>query len=397
MELIYYSKELDPQTDSIFGFNGVNIRVTSDETEDIDLVIFASLQINIGLGSPRTEEEYRVNLRAHPNYEFSKRNPHIPVMFYHRHEFLLDEVHELFLNITSEELNISKEKIILLDSCINPRKGVINPPKITQFRQYKVKSYESNDEKTKKFSFLVNKNGKLRLQIFDKVISQYEGDVDKMREENVVSFRNYIFEENGPSTSIHNIEKYINESVYYKFQNNFDFYKGLGFPWIIDDFNIGHEYQKMYDFLHKLYSSSYFSLIIETGYQYLTVDYDDNHGGNKAFSEKALVAMSCGNLPFVIHFSDYYKQLESSGFDFSYLKTLFDIDYRENDIRGNFDSIEKFVSYFKNNTLDTIKKDYDNLIDIVENNRNVIKKLENREIDSSVIDFFEQIKSEKHK
>jgi hypothetical protein len=398
MDVVYYSREIDKETNYIFGFNGINFKRTESESDNIDFVVFPAVRILVGLGNPQSEEDFKTELRNHPNYDFYKKNPHLPVIFFHRFEFIFDELYKLFVKIVCEEFNTKPQKIILLDSCVNPRQGVINPPKFIQFRQYHFKTYDIDNKRGKKFSFLTNKNNKLRTQIFDKVIYEYENDTDLLREENIVSFRNYLNTEKppGPSSNISSIKNFIKKSPEYTFKNDFEFFKSLNLPWVIDDFKIGEGYLDMHDKMYGVYSQSYFSLMIDTQYFYSSLDFEGTDF-NMAFSEKGLIPLHCGNLPFIIHYSDYYNRLEDVGFDFSYLKTLFDIDYKTNTLKQNFDSIEKFVSYFKNNTIDKISQDYESLNHIVKNNLEILKTVENLESNTYILEFYKQIKQEKNK
>lgn len=399
MKVVYYSKEIDRETDFIFGFNGVDLVRTEDENQDVDFVAFPSVRLLAGLGSPQSETDFKNEIRNHPNYEFSKKNPHLPIIFYHRFEFLYDEVYELFIKLVCEELNTKREKVILLDSCVNPRKGVINPPKYIQLRQYHFKTLEYSTNKTNKFSFLTNRNNKLRTQILDKVLYGYQNDIDLLRQENIISFRNYKYDKvpAGVSDDITDIKDFIDNSDSYEFKNDFDFFKTINLPWVIDDFKLGEGYMDMHDKLYQIYLKSYFSLTVDTHYFYSSLDYKNDDDFNMAFSEKGLIPLHCGNLPFIIHYSDYYNRLEDVGFDFSYLKTLFDINYKTNTLKQNFESIDKFVSYFKNNTFETIEQDYLNLTDIVNTNLNVLKDIENSKSNTYILEFYTQIKQEKYR
>ena len=399
MKIIYYSREIDKETDFIFGFNGIDLVRTEDERQDIDFIVFPSVRLLAGLGSPQSETDFKNEIKNHPNYEFSKKNPHLPIIFYHRFEFLYDEVYELFIKLVCEELNTKREKIILLDSCVNPRKGVINPPKYIQLRQYHFKTLEYSTNKTNKFSFLTNRNNKLRTQILDKVLYGYQNDVDLLRQENIISFRNYKYDKvpAGVSDDITDIKDFIDNSDSYEFKNDFDFFKTINLPWVIDDFKLGEGYIDMHDKLYQIYSTSYFSLTVDTQYFYSSLDYKSDDDFNMAFSEKGLIPLHCGNLPFIIHYSDYYNRLEDVGFDFSYLKILFDIDYKTNTLKQNFDSIDKFIYYFKNNSMESIQKDYINLTDVVGKNLEVLKNIENSKPNTYILEFYIQVKQEKYR
>lgn len=398
IDVLYFSIEEDLETHYIFGLNGVDLQRTEDENAAVDFIAFPAVRIFVGLGSPESERAFLEELRNHPNYDFAKKNPEIPIIFYHRFEFLYDEVYDIFIKLVCEELNRKPNTLILLDSCVGDRKGVINVPKFIQIRQFHLKSSIAKIDRLKKFSFLTNRNNKLRSQILDKVLYEYENDVDLFKSENIVSFRNYKDNNSvkGPSNDISDIKTFIEESHEYKFKNDFEFFNSINLPWVIDDFSIGLGFQEMQDSLHDFYSHCYYSLIVETEYFYSPLDFVKKKEFNMAFSEKGIIPFYSHNLPFIITHSDYYLGFEKIGLDFSYLKTLFDIDYRTNTLKENFESIEKFVSYFKENDLDTIKKDFARFSHIIENNIEILKKIENRESTQEVFDFFQKIKDRRY-
>lgn len=384
-------------------YNGINFNQISDRNlaSDVDFISFEGFQSILGVGVPKIEVEFIENLRKHPSFSFSKENPHLPVLFFHEHEVIIKPVYDLFLKLVTKELGIEPRKIIVYDSGLMEKEKSINPPILSKIRQYKMKTNVVEVEKTKKFALLNNRSRKLRLQILDKILQIYDNDIESLRNENIITFRNYqqnysIGGEQGPSSDITDFKSFIAYSRYYKFHNKFDFYKKINLPWVADDFKIGHSYREMYKNQNIIYSSSYFSIIPETEYWYLDLDFESDDLDYLAFSEKSLIALSSGNLPFIIHYGEYYKKLEEVGFDFSYLKTLFNIDYRENNLRENFESIENFILYLKENTLSKIEEDYKKLLPIVENNKNILKKIENREVNDQIIDFFQTIKNEKY-
>jgi hypothetical protein len=396
MKLNYFFIGHQKTLEECLRYEGIELNQVSDYNQNVDFISFEGFQTSLGVGIPKSEKTFVEQLIQHPSFNFSKQNPNIPILFFHEHEMVIKPVYDLFIKLVSKELGIEPRKIIIYDSGLIDRENCINPPILSKIRQYRMSSSNVQVGKTKKFSFLNNRSRVLRLQTLDKILKVYDNDLGKLKNENIITFRNYDNETQSPSNDLTDLQSFIVHSRYYRFHNNFHFYKNIELPWIEDDFKIGHSYHQMYKNQHIIYSNTYFSIIPETEYWYLDLEYESDDLDYLAFSEKSLIALSCGNLPFVVHHGKYYKRLESAGFDFSYLKTVFDIDYKENNLRQNFESIDKFVYFLKNNTIETIEDVYTNLTKIVENNKNILKIVENKQTNTEIIEFFTKIKNEKY-
>jgi hypothetical protein len=397
MRLTYPLKHEPISTLTCFDYKGVILNRIENWTPDIDIdfIPFESLTIDdVGDGS-----EFIRLLRLHENYSISKQNPNVPVLFFHEHESLDPYHYSRFIQLVKKELKIKPRKIILFETNLFDRKGKINPPIKNKIRQFDIKVNDIEVDKIHKFTFLNNRTRKLRLEVLDKVIKSYDNDIKKLREENLVTFRNYI-EINkwnrGISSDLSDIQKIIESSKEYTFHNDFEFYNNVGFPWTYDDFPVGGGFRDMHTKLYDIFSQSYFSIILETNWFYYNLEYKRTLREFVTFSEKVLAPIASGNLPFIIHGKEFYIQLEKAGFDFSYLKTLFGIDYKKNKLNKNFESIDKFINYIKSKSLDEINEDYQNLKPLIENNKQVLKKIQDKTLEPEIELFIQEVKNEKN-
>lgn len=401
MELNYYHPFDGITTEYMFNFKGLKLNCIDDfNSNQIDFIPFDGVRVS-SLQDKNQIKDFVHEVKINGSFQKALEDNKLPIVFYHEHETLDTISYMTFLKIVSETLNVDKKKIILLDSNLLEKDGTINSPFDLKIKQFKIKVKDSTFEKNTKFAFLNNRSRKLRVQILDKILKNYENDINLLKKDNIVTFRNFKENENlkikkGPSNDISCINDFILESKYYKFYNNYDFYKSIGLPWVIDDFTVGHEYNKMYEKQNIIYSTSCFSIVTETENRWLNLDTNRNEIGYLPLTEKAIVPISCGNLPFIVHESNYYNRLEEGGFDFSYLKELFGINYKTNTLRENFDSLDKFVSYFKNNQLKQVIKDYESFEDLIESNKKVLKDIQENTYSKSISEFVDKIKKEKY-
>jgi hypothetical protein len=393
INLNYFLPYDSNSTERCFSFKNVNLnRFENFDSTKIHFIPFDGIRIDL-------ENEEGANLLhddiiTHLNYEFSKSNIHIPVIFFHEHEPLDSKNYQTFISLVTSLLGIEPNKVILVDTNIIDRDGVLNIPLEIKIKQFELEVNENKLEKTHKLSFLNNKSGKLRIESLDKVLKIYKNDVSLLLDENIITYRNYDETTESPSSDVSDIEYYMSQSNYHRYHNTYDFYKNIGFPWTIDDFKIGGEYKKMFKNQEILYGKSYFSIVLETTWDYYNIDHTSDDTQFMAISEKGLVPFCSGNLPFIIHDKTYYNKLESIGFDFSYLKTLFDINYKTNSLKKNFIELDKFVSYMKDNDLNTIQKDYESVKHILDKNIQVIKSIENKKLNNNLLKFIKKLKFE---
>jgi hypothetical protein len=388
-----------------FTYNGISLNCISiDSVNDenlnlVDFIPFESVEFSIRPGYKSDADilennHIRIKFRNHPNFKIAVENPNIPIMIFHQHEILFAEQLDVVYQIIFEELKRNKGKVIIIDCSLTKRDGVINPPILNKLKQFYINVFKEESDRNKKFTFLNNKNNIKRFQILDKIIKNYKSDVKLLRNENVISFRNYDEEIKTYSKTFKDkhFQELIDKSKYYKFHNTSKFYRNIGLPWVFDEFKIDDVYNGMFLKPQRLYSQSFFSIISDTYYNYLDLD-NEKKPNELAFSEKTFISLSAGTLPFIITFGKFYVELEKEGFDFSYLKTVFDIDYKENDLRQNFDSIDKFINFLNSKSIGEIESVYKSLKPIVEKNIDLIRKLENKELTPEIKDFLNQIKS----
>lgn len=391
INLNYFIPYDSVSTQKCFSFQNVKLnRFDNFDSTKIHFIPFDGIRID--LESEDAITFFKDSIITHLNYEFSKSNTHIPVIFFHEHEPLNSKNYQIFISIVSSLLGIQSNKIILIDTNIIDRDGVLNIPLEMKIKQFEIEVNKNNLEKTHKFSFLNNKSGKLRIESLDKVLKIYKNDVSLLLDENIITYRNYDENIQGPSNDVSDIEHFMKESQYYKYHNTYDFYKNIGFPWTIDNFKIGGEYKQMFKNQEILYGKSYFSIVLETTWDYYNIDHVSSDTNFLAISEKGLVPFCSGNLPFIIHDKTYYNKLESIGFDFSYLKTIFDINYKTNSLKKNFIELDKFLSYMKNSDLNTIKKDYESVSDVLNKNIKLLKFIESKKINNNLLEFIKKIK-----
>lgn len=292
---------------------------------------------------------------------------------YH-HEKMNQNVFENKINTLKSILKIDESQIILIDSCVNKKNNVnIEVPlefKLKQYNEYYSDFFIKNKQnilyknKIKKFTFLAGKSNINRAFVFDKIVYHY-GDIEKLKNENIIAI-NFSYSTNS-------------------FFNKNDFkLKGselinLELPWKVDNHIDIYSLQKKDISIHKHYQNSIFSIICETHSEYEPYDFSldylvnqDIRFTNFQISEKSILPILNGNLPFIVHDGLIYQKLEDIGFDFSYLKNIFGINYKTNSFKQNADSIELFINYIKSKSieeLNQIRKDNNKLI---ENNFQVL-------------------------
>ena len=390
-------------------FKYTNVRLNNLNEKDIengtrvDFIPFQYITYNFtpdnnGDISLRKNDHIREQFKNDPNFEIAIKYQQIPILLFFQHEWFNDEQLDILYKILFEELNRSKEKIIIMDCSLTKREGTINPPlfnKLNQFNHLGI--YKEQIERNKKFTFLNNKNTVVRFQILDKILKIYDNDVDRLRNENIISFRNFDEElwDSNRNLNINLFKHYIQVSKYYKPHNTAEFYLNIGLPWTFDYFSVGDVRAGMFTPSQYLFSKSFFSVISETWYEYLKLEYEDEKDTPKsiAISEKLFISLSAGTLPFIVHYGQFYVELEKEGLDFSYLKTVFDINYRENNLKQNFDAIDNFVGFLNSKSLQEIESIYSSLQPILSKNMELLVKFENREMTPNIKQFFNEIKS----
>lgn len=297
-----------------------------------------------------------------------------------QNKFLILYFHEKMNQIIFEKkienlttiLGINKNQIILLDSSIE-KKNNIEIPLELKLKQYNMFFFNTFTEKTnniltdtrsKKFTFLIAKPNAERVYVFDKLVYYYNNN-ETLRTENNIGI-NFSY----------STKSYHDKINFYIKGNEL---MSLQLPWILDKNLNVHSVDKINIPIHEHYQNSIFSIITETSSEYEPENFSQDflvdetiHFSNLQISEKSLLPILNGNLPFIVHDGLIYKKLEEIGFDFSYLKELFDIDYKNNSYKQNGDSVQLFVNFIKDKSIDELNEIRKNNIKYIENNFKVL-------------------------
>jgi hypothetical protein len=129
--------------------------------------------------------------------------------------------------------------------------------------------------------------------------------------------------------------------------------------------------------IHEKLRNCCFSIVLETTNNYARTTpilIKNNFLSDKSqLSEKTFNTFLNGTLPFIIESAEFYKKLLEYGFDFSYLKEEFDIDYENNTLEENFLKIKDFTTKLKNMSIDDVNSLRNKYNYLILNNYNVIK------------------------
>ena len=112
-------------------------------------------------------------------------------------------------------------------------------------------------------------------------------------------------------------------------------------------------------------------------------------------SEKTFNTFLNGTLPYVIESADFYKKLSEYGFDFSYLKEEFGIDYENNTLEDNFLKIKDFTNKLKDMSIDDVNLLRNKYYDTILNNYNLIRSFMNGKITESTYNLLKSLIPEK--
>lgn len=336
------------------------------DTKDSNCIVLNNIDTNFN------ETDFSIVSKIKDDIDIGLVNKKFLICYHH--EKMNQNVFENKINTLKSILKIDESQIILIDSSVNKKDNVnIEVPlefKLKQYNEYYSDFFIKNKEnilyknKIKKFTFLAGKSNINRAFVFDKIVYHF-GDIEKLKSENIIAM-NFSYSTNS-------------------FFNKNDFkLKGnelinLELPWEVDDHIDIYSLEKQNISIHKHYQNSIFSIICETHSEYEPYDFSldylinqDIRFTNFQISEKSILPILNGNLPFIVHDGLIYQKLEDIGFDFSYLKNIFGINYKTNSFKQNADSIELFINYIKSKSieeLNEIRKDNNKFI---ENNFEVL-------------------------
>lgn len=231
-----------------------------------------------------------------------------------------------------------------------------------------------NLEKTrdKKFCFFNFKTDTaLRHIVFSELIHNYNYNIDSILKDGIITFRQ------GVNLPVYN-DNFIMKN--YSGEPIIDIYKKaniLGKIFRLPDLDENKEIiepgiaQNFHKDLFLHMKKSYFSIVCETKfnheytYQKYWKNYDENYSPTQLqMSEKIMMPIGAQNLIWIVEDKNYYRKLEEYGFNFSYLKEIFGIDYLNNSFIKNLKETDKVIKYIKNNSNEniySIKKQYSHI------------------------------------
>jgi hypothetical protein len=326
------------------------------------------------------------------------------IFFIHGESFKNQPLYRVLKDIVNN-LNIDINNIIILDSTIisyDGKRHFLSPvdllirgyspsndpwllmpytPAIDEYRYKKISSFNF------KFSFI-------RLISVTSMIECYD-DVSKFFKDNEIT----LFDE---SYDLYNNQDSRYALNYAKLKYGYgELYKKIKLP-------IKFENEKGFIFdgsskpmfvIHEKLRNSCFSLVVETTNNYAHTASVLN--GNKTLSDKSQLSEKTfntflnGTLPYVIESADFYKKLSEYGFDFSYLKEEFGIDYENNTLEDNFLKIKDFTNKLKDMSIDDVNLLRNKYYDTILNNYNLIRSFMNGKITESTYNLLKSLIPEK--
>jgi hypothetical protein len=199
-----------------------------------------------------------------------------------------------------------------------------------------------------------------------------------LKSENIISYR-----------SIEKLNSVIPSNIILK--NEMELFSNIGLPWSNDldsDVFTLHSNDKA----NTYYQNSVFSIVNETENKdqpYL--EGINSKFDNIQFSEKTLLPMLNGNLPFIVQDGILYEKFEEIGFEFGYLKEIFGIDYKSNTFIENLNSIELMINFIKDKSMDELNEIRQKNLKYIENNLKLVTQLLSGDLTKNEIEFFNKI------
>lgn len=313
------------------------------------------------------------------------------------HERVFQENFILFVDFLNRNYQIDKSQIFYVDSSISNHFYVNNSPLEFKLRMYSTPgliNVESNNSRTTKVTILNRKLDNSRLFVLDRFINEYD-DIDLLRKENTVT---------AVESQQLNHWLIVNKEFFKQyFKCGIEKIKKLKFPWKLEDIEPNlddKDIDSFYTFVTNLHSKSIISIVSETRcheFTYPDYDYTKSYQLTKdiQFSEKSLLPIFAETMVFFIMDGIFYKKLESIGFNFSYLKTVFDINYLTNTQQENIEAVSKISKYVKNKTINELNKIRLENIKHLSNNKKIISDLFFGDFTKNELEFFEKLSKRK--
>lgn len=310
--------------------------------------------------------------------------------------FLIVLVHERintstlmkFFSLVENEYGIKRSQLWYIDVSVMDYPCSNNIPlevKLKSFVNFsKADLIDNPSIRSKKIISLNNKINDSRLLVFDRLLFEYK-DYDSLKNENIISMRS-------------NDYKSILVRVENKIKNQIKMYDNIQFPWEADTLpSTPPEYAHislMYQNLINLNNQCVFSIVNETekitfGDSSSTQHY--NFIAELQFSEKCILPILSETHMFVITDGIFYRNMERIGFDFSYLKKIFDIDYLTNTLYENIDEVTKIVRFTKNKSIHELNDFRKENYHYLRNNKKLFLDIALGDSTEKEVQFWEQL------
>jgi hypothetical protein len=345
--------------------------------KDCDLIFLDILTTSYSHDEYNESVIKHLNIKDNINY---KTKNFIGVSYHEIHPM---DVFEKKINFIENELGIDRQRIFLIDTSLTNRNNYNDVPFELKLRQfiYHIDNYRFDNYKErreKKLTYLTNKLSFARFRVFDKTLFLYN-DPEEFKNENNISLLNTNFNSGNGGHF-----EYYYDNVKNLYHSK-EFYENLNFPWEIDEFPKEWDKNKILQSVYDFNNTSVFTLALETENDHdLRINntpFENSHFFEKLnlsklqISEKSIVPLLSGSMPFYIVDNLYYRAYEEIGYDFGYLKDIFNINYRTNNYYENYLELNKFIDVIKNNSLNELNCIRNINMKYIENNLTISKKI----------------------
>lgn len=329
--------------------------------------------------------------------DMDKKNKRFLIKLFHERIFTKSFVY--FLDFMEKEYGISRSQIWYVDCTITDYPCTHTVP-----LELKLRSFATLDAaigavdfdtfnvpdiafRNKKIISLNNKVSFNRLLAFDRILYEYK-DHNLLKNENIISMR----EDGGinvPSNEPllernlkNNISRYVND---------------IKLPWFIDSWTRETQQKDASSVLLDIinyHRDCIFSITSETErslyYEFnITRDYEKLK--EVQFSEKCIVPILGGVFAFILTDGLFYRNMEKIGFDFSYLKKLFDIDYLTNTLSDNINSVSKIARFARSKSIQELNEFRKENYHYIKHNRKLLLDIMLGDCSDTELKFWEQL------
>lgn len=338
------------------------------------------------------DDNFYESLEVYKKYKdhstFKNKN-HIFFLFHEVNTFEI--LHEKLDKIITS-LEIEPSKLFFYDSSLLSYL-TNNIPLELKLKQYSFPKFDFiENERKNKITFLNGNVYQFRLCLIDKLFHAYDNNVELIRSENLVSIRNVDFLLN---FGIENKYIYNDSSFYIKIFNE-------QLPWIPSDNDFrGKEnsIELAYHQLIEYHGSSIFSIISETQSNTFYIDSitgkltinDDESLSTYQIGEKTITGILGMSFTILVVDPIYYKELENIGFDFSYLKSIFGIDYKNISFLEFYNSLDGIFKFIKESTIDELNKLRNDYLEILIHNKKLMENVVHGDFSQTELEFFKKL------